>query len=224
MIGLKKKIEDLNTMDVISPSRGKGGRFIKKKGKTPSKSMSSPLLKLATVMIATIAVASSHSCRTPVELPRVQLVEIEPKKKRRRSDINLLGDENHATERYASVTLKYGGEHSIVAERCLTLGEPLKRVKKAMKASMASRCFVFDDDGDMFERTTARNRMEGEGLQASRRCAIAYFFEHIYGNPAESEWHGRGGVVAQVMLRLEIPTSSVNCVRKVFEDVAKAIK
>ena len=108
-------------MEVSSPSRGKGGRFIKKKGKTPSKAMSSPLLKLATVMIATIAVASSHSCRTPVELPRVQLVEIEPKKKRRRSDINQLGDENHATERYAAVTLKYGGEHSIVAERCLTL-------------------------------------------------------------------------------------------------------
>ena len=41
--------------------------------------------------------------------------------------------------------------------------------------------------------------MEGEGLQASRRSAIAYLFEHVHGNPPESEWQGRGGVLGKVM-------------------------
>ena len=66
--------------------------------------------------------------------------------------------------------------------------------------------------------------MEGEGLQSSRRCAIAYLFEHVHGNPPESEWQGHGGVIGQVMRRLDIPQNSMHCVRKVFMDVAKAIK
>ena len=67
-------------------------------------------------------------------------------------------------------------------------------------------------------------RMEGERLQSSRRCAVAYLFEHVHGNPQESEWQGRGGVLGKVMRRLDIPRTPCTVFRKVFKDVAKAIK
>jgi hypothetical protein len=92
--------------------------------------------------------------------------------------------------------------------------------------SAASKTWTFeiDDDGNMFDCTPEGVRMVGEGLQSSRRCAIAYLFEHVHGNPPESEWQGHGGVIGQVMRRLDIPQNSMHCVRKVFMDVAKAIK
>ena len=146
-----------------------------------------------------------------------------PKKKRRRSDEYLLGDENCYSERYNPEKLKYEGEHHCLVTRALTPDIPLKRVKQEIQATRV-RTFLIDDDGDIFENATDGHRMSGEGLQASRRCAIAYLFEHVFGNPAESLWKGRRGIISQVMNRLNIPPESMRLVRKVIEDVAKAIK
>ncbi len=75
-------------MEVLSPPRGKKGQFTSDKGKMNVSSRSSPLLKLATVALATAAVISAHSSRTPLDISGVEPgVEIAPKKKRRRSDI-----------------------------------------------------------------------------------------------------------------------------------------
>ena len=65
--------------------------------------------------------------------------------------------------------------------------------------------FQIDDGGGMFDCSPEGVRMEGEGLQSSRRFAVAYLFEHVHDNPSESEWQGRGGVLGKVMRRLDIP-------------------
>jgi hypothetical protein len=213
----------------FSSPRGKRGQFTKGRAQKDSSSTPNLLLALGTVALATGAGASADSLTQPA-LPRAepqvaQPVELaRPQKKRRRSDEHQLLNEHRLSERYAATSLKHDGEHHLVADRCLTQGDPYKRLKRAVKAIEARNTFVIDADGDMFECTSTGSRMKGEGLQASRRSAIAYFFEHIYGNPGESEWHGRGGILGKVMLRLEIPPTSVHCVRKVFEDVSNAIK
>jgi hypothetical protein len=167
-------------------------------------------------MLATIALATEN--------PHSSL-ELSTPKKRRRSDIDQLGNRNVDSERCSRVSLKHDGVNFLVADRGITHGEQLKRCKRAMHATMSRKIitFVINDDGDMFE-CTADKRMVGEGLQASRRSAIAFSFDHIYGNPARSEWSGRGGVLAKVMHRLDISPNSLHLVRKVFQDVAKAIK
>ena len=49
-----------------------------------------------------------------------------------------------------------------------------------------------------------------------------FFFVHNYGSPPESEWGGRGGVIAQIMHRVGVPEGSKALVRKVLEDVVAA--
>ena len=208
-------------MESLVLPRRINGQFAKntaKKGSIPS---SNPLLSLATVALATVAIVAAQSTHTPSKLPHSESPTA-PKKKRRRSDIQQLENPNFNSERYNPVTLKYDGEHYIVAERGLTQGEPYKRFKRAKKAVEARDTYLIDDEGDMFETSNGK-RMEGEGLQASRRCAIAYLFEHSFGNPAKSAWKGRGGVIAKVMRRLDIPPKSTQLVCKVFNDVAEAI-
>jgi hypothetical protein len=202
----------METMEDPGSSRRKKGRFVKKKDEKLRSSSACSHSSLAPVEIAAVC--------TPSELPRESL---DPKKKRRRSDENLLADENCHSERYHPEKLKYEGEHHSLVTRALTPGIPFKRVKRAMKAARV-RTFLIDDDGDMFENANDGHRMSGEGLQASRRCAIAYLFEHVFGNPAESLWKGRRGIISQVMNRLNIPSESMRLVRKVVEDVAKAKK
>ena len=63
----------------------------------------------------------------------------------------------------------------------------------------------------------------GDGLAASRRFGIVYIFEHVYGNSEADGWQGSGGVLSQVMCRLDIPSNSMTLVRHVFLAVAKAI-
>ena len=178
----------MNTMDIVSFPRGKGGKFAKKKEESNDLSMANPLLGLASVALANVPVSSPHSGLTPSELPRFVLA---PEKKRRRSEAHLLKDEHACSERYAHQTLKYDGEHCSLARQHFSQGEPYKRWKRATTAHKAkTRTFVVDDDGDMFDNTPG-NRMVGEGLQCSRRCAIAYFFERIFGNPALQRANGK---------------------------------
>ena len=177
-------------MDVIRSPRGKGGRFTKKGEDSTLVSPSNPLLSFATVALATVAVASAQPCLTPSELPRGELA---PKTKRRRSDEHLLKDEHIRSERYAGHTLKFEGTHSSLASQALSEGDPYKRMKRALNAASKKWTFQIDDDGSMFDCSPEGIRMEGEGLQSSRRCAIAYLFEHVHGNAPESEWQGRGG-------------------------------
>ena len=98
----------MNTMDIVSSPRGKGGKFAKKKEESNDLSMANPLLGLASVALANDPVSSPHSGLTPSELPRFVLA---PEKKRRRSEAHLLKDEHACSERYAHQTLKYDGEH-----------------------------------------------------------------------------------------------------------------
>ena len=107
--------------------------------------------------------------------------------KRRRSDEHLLKGEHIRSERYSGRTLKYEGTHKFLASQSLSEGEPYKRLKPALSASSKKWAFEIDDDGGMFDCSPEGIRMEGEGLQSSRRCAIAYLFEHVHGNPSESE-------------------------------------
>jgi len=136
------------------------------------------------LVLATIAVATEDN----VQYPKVPCLSLTPPKKRRRSESELLANKHYRSERYAPVSLKYDGKHNSLVTQGLSLGDPYKRFKRAKKANSATRIFEINDDGDMFENTADKRRMVGEGLQASRRCAIAYFFEHVYGNPDESEW------------------------------------
>lgn len=202
----------MKILKMETSSRGNGGKFIKKHLPNTGSALPNSL-----DILATIALASDNS-RSSLELSYVT------PKKRRRSDIDQLNNNNVVSERLSEVSLKHDGVHFLVT-RGISHGEPFKRFKRAMNASMSRKIirFVINDDGDMFESTDDK-RMVGEGLQASRRSAIAYSFDHIYGNPAKSEWSGRGGVLAKVMNRLDISPNSVHLVRKVFEDVAEAIK
>jgi hypothetical protein len=84
----------------------------------------------------------------------------------------------------------------------------VERHKKAKAAAAASHTtFDIDDEGDMFEYDET-NQKPGEGMAASRRCTIAFFFEHTYGAPPEEEWGGKGGVLHKIMNRAT-PTVSL---------------
>jgi hypothetical protein len=72
----------------------------------------------------------------------------------------------------------------------------------------------------MFEYGEANQKL-GESMLASRRCTIAFFFEHTYGAPPEEEWGGKGGVLHKIMNRVGVPEGSKYLVRNVFEDVTK---
>jgi hypothetical protein len=108
----------------------------------------------------------------------------------------MLKDEHIRSERYSGHTLKYEGTHSFLASQSLSKGDPYKRLKRALSASSKKWTFEIDDDGAMFDCSPEGIRMEGEGLQSSRRCAIAYLFEHVHGNPPESEWQRRPSLLA----------------------------
>ena len=69
----KKKNGEMSTMDVIRSPRGKGGRFTKKGEDSTFLAPSNPLLRLASVALATVAVASAQPCLTPSELPQGEL-------------------------------------------------------------------------------------------------------------------------------------------------------
>ena len=101
--------------------------------------------------------------------------------------------------------------HTSLANQSLSLslseGKPYKRLKRALSAASKKLTLQIDDGGGMFDLYCSPEGicMEGEGLQSSRRFAVAYLFEHVHGNPQESEWQGRGGVLGKVMRRLDIP-------------------
>lgn len=72
-------------MDVIRSPRGKkGGRFTKKGEDSTLVLPSNPLLRLATVALATVVVASAQPCLTPSELPRGELA------RQKRSAVDLM--------------------------------------------------------------------------------------------------------------------------------------
>ena len=67
---------EMSTMDEIRSPRGKGGRFTKKGEDSTLHSPSNPLLRLATVALATVAVPSAQPY-LPFELPRGELAKNE---------------------------------------------------------------------------------------------------------------------------------------------------
>ena len=76
--------------------------------------------------------------------------------------------------------------------------------------------FEIDDDGDMHEYQAETNAKLGEGVAASRRAAIAYFYEHVYGSPDDSDqcpWDGQTGLVAKIRVRVGIPVGSARLVK-----------
>jgi hypothetical protein len=75
----------------------------------------------------------------------------------------------------------------------------VERHKKAKAAAAASHTtFDMDDEGDMFEYDETNQKLR-EGMAASRRCTIAFFFEYTYGappssaTPARPSWGSRLG-------------------------------
>lgn len=77
------------------------------------------------------------------------------------------------------------------------------------------------EEGTVFEKDETTGAL-GPGMAAARRTTIAFFFESYYGSPPESEWGGRGGVIARIMHRVGVPEGSKALVRKVLEDVVAA--
>jgi hypothetical protein len=63
----------MDTIDVVSPARDKDGRFAKIAGSRPLISPTNPLLRLATVALATAAVVSTQPSRAPSELHELSL-------------------------------------------------------------------------------------------------------------------------------------------------------
>ena len=108
----------------------------------------------------------------------------------------MLKDEHIRSERYSGHTLKYEGTHSFLASQSLSEGDPYKRLKRALSASSEKWAFEIDDDGGMFDCSPEGIRMEGEGLQSSRRCVIAYLLLQVQDNPPDSEWQRRPSLLA----------------------------
>ena len=106
------------------------------------------------------------------------------------------------------------------------------KTRASKKAEYAVRSywenyFQIDDDGDMYEYQAETNTRVGDGLAASRRSTIAYFYEHVYGAPDDSEicpWDGKDGLVAKIRVRVGIPADSARLVKKVMLDVQEGIR
>jgi len=140
--------------------RGNGGKFMKKKAPNSGSTLPNSL-----DMLATIALASDNSHSS------LELSYVTPKK-RRRSDMEQLNNNNVVSERLSEVSLKNDGVHFTLA-RGISHGEPFKRFKRAMNASMSRKMirFVINDDGDMFESTddVRRRRDEDDGCRCQGR-------------------------------------------------------
>jgi hypothetical protein len=62
-------------------------------------------------------------------------------------------------------------------------------------------------------------RLAGNALAASRRDAIRYLFEIVYGSPPEEEWGGKGGTVVGISARLDIPANSARVVTSILHEL-----
>ena len=140
--------------------------------------------------------------------------------KRRCGDLDSLTERTWASERYAAEThTNYLLESRNVE---MTSEKVTLRSKKARAAAVARWSgFVEDEEGTVFEKDETAGAL-GPGMAAARRTTIAFFFESYYGSPPESEWGGRGGVIARIMHRVGVPEGSKALVCKVLEDVVAA--
>ena len=120
-----------------------------------------------------------------------------PVVKRRRGGAWSISPENWRSEYYAGET----HTNSVLEQKGVVIDEAkaVERHKKAKAAAAASHTtFDMDDEGDMFEYDETNQKL-GEGMAASRRCTIAFFFEHTYGappsstTPARPSWGSRLG-------------------------------
>ena len=99
-----------------------------------------------------------------------------PAFKRRRGDAWNISPENSPSKYYAGET----HTNSVLKQKGVVIDEAkaVERHKKAKAASAASHTtFDIYDEADMFEYDMADKKL-GEGMAASRRCTIAFFFEH----------------------------------------------
>ena len=104
---------------------------------------------------------------------------------RRRGDSWSILPENWRSEYYAGETHTF----SVLEIKGVGIDEAKadQRHKRAKAAAAASHTtFDIDNKGDMFEYGKV-----GDGMAASRRCTIAFLFEHTYGAPPEEEWGAR---------------------------------
>ena len=62
-------------------------------------------------------------------------------------------------------------------------------------------------------------RLDGDALAASRRDAIRYLFETVYGAPPQEEWGGKGGTVVGISARLDIPSNSARSVTNILHEL-----
>ena len=63
-------------------------------------------------------------------------------------------------------------------------------------------------------------QISGE-LSLSRRHAIRYLFEWVYGTPPKDEWKGVGGVITLIRRTLCIPLGSGGLIENVLNDIVK---
>ena len=140
--------------------------------------------------------------------------------KRRCSDVHSLSEKNWRSERYSQETHAQGLLEKRNVE--MTSEKVTLRSKKARAAArLRWEGFVEDEEGTVFEKDATTGAL-GPGMAAARRTTIGFFFVHNYGSPPESEWGGRGGVIAQIMHSVGVPEGSKAHVRKVLEDVVAA--
>jgi hypothetical protein len=122
--------------------------------------------------------------------------------KRRRGYAWSISPENWRSEYYAGET----HTNSVLEQKGVVIDEAKsdERHKKAKAAAAASHTtFDIGDEGDMFEYDETNQKL-GEGMAASRRCTIAFFFEHTYGAPPEEmcralDSHGFADLKAAIM-------------------------
>lgn len=153
------------------------------------------------------------------EIPKVQPPPAQKRKRRRGGLADL--ESNWADERYAEETLTHSGGSFKQRYDVMTMPTTVKKASRAASLYWQTY-FDIDDDGEMNERDDVHHQPLGEGMAASRRSAIAYFYTHVYGSAPEHDWDGRGGVVARIRERIGAPEDSARLVRKVMEDVKKA--
>ena len=152
------------------------------------------------------------------------------KKKRRRGDVLTLSD-NWRDEYYAQETMEHchlEGRRARQYRGARFLRERQAQAANASAAAAAQRVtFVEEEEGDddiWYTTTPAGQKIPSGGLAFARRHAIHYAYHYIYGAPPPGEWAGRGGVIARIAERLEIPEGSRPLIKVVLERSVAAAK
>ena len=148
------------------------------------------------------------------------MTEAPPKRRRVRSDQEIVGEKNVQGSRCAAVsqTKEYFLGTRAVEESRDKIVERHDRSKKAAAASWNHS--ETDKENSIIELTS--KDLE-KGMAKKRSLGIEYFFVHILDCPDEETWDVKDiGALSFIMNRMNIPSGSRQSVRKILIDIVNA--